>query len=445
MNPRFPTSARFRRHPPRHNLLPRLLLAGLVVGGGLFLVFRSKSPTPADTVDRPPQEQSAPRPSTPVPVTQAEVKPETRPEPKSETKSRPRAEAKLPLKPEVKQEAKPEVKQEAKPDLQAAPRPNSKPDLQSTVRPDTKPNMPPATQPEAKPVNKPDARQDVKPEVRPTGRQEIKLDIKPETRTEAKPETRPEPGPRKGEARTEAKAEAKAETGGEAKTKPGTASSPGPEARQGPLLPQPKASEEETGFHPLPDALPPKLREQEMDLTFYKGLAMKKMILPEEPPGKRVIPPFLAGTSPTSTIAKRPDGTPAMDKTASKTTSPKPANEPQKTAAEAKKSSSESQKAAIDPKKSTNEPQKPTGEAARKKSYQVQIAILSEMKNATALADSLRSQGAPNPRVSSIKHASGRTFFRVRLGPFTSQADAAKAGQRWQSTNQPAMISAMEE
>ncbi|MBF0098337.1 MAG: SPOR domain-containing protein [Magnetococcales bacterium] len=398
MTPRYPTTSRFRRHQqPRP--LPRVLLAATVVCGGLYFIFRpDKAPDPAVA------QQVQPEPAAPVPASK----------PTEKTESKPKAI--LEMKPEAKTESKAAA---------------SKP-LASAEKSDPPPSRPAATaelraaKAESKAEPKADSKAEPKPESRPEsrfGKQEIKLDIHPENRSESKPEVKPssktpDSGP---ENRTDGKIPAKGESKGEAGAKKSEASAkdkhePAPaESSKPPLLPQPKA-EEEIGFHPLPDGLAPKPREQEMDLTFYKGLAMKKMVLPEEPSGKKVIPPFLAGASPASaSVAKRPDSPGAA-------ASSKPA-------AEANKKAADSKPATLD----------------KKKNYQVQVAILSEQKNATAMADVLRSQGAPNPRVSPITYSSGKVVFRVRLGPFANQSEAAKAGQRWQHPGQPALITAVDD
>ncbi|MBF0462314.1 MAG: SPOR domain-containing protein [Magnetococcales bacterium] len=405
MNPRFPTSARYRRHP-RNKPLFRILAFGLVIGSGLFFLFRSKDPTPVES-PMPPQEQ-ANRSEQPLRSARpdAHAKAEARPENKPDVKLIPPTEVKPALVPVSKPVASPD-----KPDLQAAIRPSIKPDLQATIRPDIKPDLQSSARSESKPEGK---------STKSGNTQEVKLEIRPET----KPEPKPVAG-KKGEAKADAAAKAKTDA----------PAVPAPEAKKLPPLPQPKAEEEDGAAHPLPDTLPPKLREQEMKLTFYKGLAMKKMILPEEPTGKKVVPPFLAGVTPIPTEARKGDGTTAQEKGAVKPVSPRP--DAQKPTAESKKPPTEAQKALPDA-------AKPAGDT-KKKSYQVQIAILSDNKNATAMVDKLRSEGANHPHVSVIKYESGRSMFRVRLGPFASQADAAKAGQRWQAPGQPALVLAVEE
>ncbi len=385
MNPRFPTSERYRRHPPQGHRPLRLLVVGLVVGGGLFFLFRSKTPNPVQTATQQTQEQEpVKRVTEPVPAV-------VQPEPKPESK------------PKSKAEAKAEAKRESKREAQSAPAA----EVKRTSQPN-KPEPPTASQPERPEIIHPE----IPPTVRSGNQQEVKLDVKPETRSEIQA--------KKGDAKTAPPVKSQTET-------PSVAQ---PEGRKSPPLPRPKQGEEESATPPPPDALLPKLREQEMDLTFYKGLAMKKMVLPEEPTGKKIIPPFLAGVAPTASGTKKGEATHGPDKATPST--------PQKPVANGLPSTTES-------KKSTTESQKPADGTAKKKSYQVQIAILSDLKNATSMAESLRNRGAANPRVSTLKYASGRTVFRVRIGPFATPSAAAKEGQRWQNPGQPAMVTAVEE
>ncbi|MBF0161147.1 MAG: SPOR domain-containing protein [Magnetococcales bacterium] len=456
MTPRYPTSARFRRHQRQFPLLP-VLGAALLVGVGVYALLPSK-PEPAKTTAQPPQEvveraEQAPRSPPVAPERPSVVK----------TESKPQAEAKLAIKPESRQvpvgEPKPAPQSAGKAapslekaDVKTTTRTDGKPDLQAANRPESKPDLKAAAQAEPKPEPKAEP----KSESRSSGRQEIKLEIKPESLPARRPESRPE---NKAEGKAESaakKGESKGETesGGKGKEK---AVSGAETPQKPPLLPQPNREEESSAAnHPLPDALPPRPREQEMDLTFYKGLANKRMILPEEPPGKKVIPPFLASYTPTTPGGKRIDALGGHDKSVVKPVAPKPlpdgkgvgdahpsteakkAAPENKTATEARKPPAETEKPPADSKKQP-------AESAKKKSYQVQIAILSDLKNATALVEKLRAQGAGNPRISTLKYDSGRSVFRVRLGPFASQGEAAKAGQRWQTIGQPALITAVDE
>ena len=417
MNPRFPTSARYRRHP-RNKPLVRLLAFGLVLGSGLFFLLRSKDPKPVEPVVQQEQEQAS-QPEralrTTAPAPDPATRPESRVKPEIRVENRP--DVKIVPTPEVKPAPPPALKPAAqpdKPDLQAAIRPSIKPDL-STIRPEIKPDLKAAVKPEVRPEIRPEG----KPPVKSGNTQEVKLDIKPETRAEAKAGT----VAKKGDAKAEPPAKGKADA-------------PGTDPKKPPPLPQPKGDEEDSASHPLPDTLQPKLREQEMKLTFYKGLAMKKMILPEEPTGKKVIPPFLAGVTPVA--PGKVDGTTQDKKPAPpRPDAPKPATEAHKAAPDAQKPSADSKKVPSDAQKSPGE--------AKKKSYQVQIAILSDNKKATAMVEKLRTEGATRPHVSAIKYESGRALFRVRLGPFATQSEAAKAGQRWQAPGQPALVTAVEE
>ncbi|MBF0584349.1 MAG: SPOR domain-containing protein [Magnetococcales bacterium] len=371
-------------------------------------MFRSKTPDPVQTVAKPPPVQ--------------ESRPESR-QPKmvpvvTEPAERPAA-------------PKPVVQQESKADPKFVPIPVDKPVSQpaKAAAAEPRPAEKGLNRSESK-AEKPAVKADVK-----TGNTEIKLAINPESVSKSRSES----GSSKGEAKDKVAASS-------------------PKAAPPPPEPQPKKEEQEESYlHPLPDALPPKLREPEMDLTFYKSLATKKMILPEEPTGKRVIPPFLAAATPTASSGKK-DYTPVLpEKSAPSKPAPEarkpeaeavkpstdskaPAVEPKKAAAERKKASTEPKKQADESQKAADEADKSAEEATKKKSYQVQVAILSDMKRATDLADQLRGRGAVNPRVSTVKYSSGRVLFRVRLGPFSSQSEAAKSAQRWQAAGQSALI-----
>ncbi|WP_130470984.1 SPOR domain-containing protein [Candidatus Magnetaquicoccus inordinatus] len=440
MTPRYPTSSRFRRHQ-RPSSLPRILLAATVVGGGLYFLFRpGKNPEAQQQVAQPAAQEQPLRTSQTAP---AELKTESKGKATLEMKVDPKAESKPLAVAEIKAPPASKTVTTAEKSEAPAARPAPVAELRAPPRPESKTESKTESKPESKPENKTETKQEVKAESR-SGKQEIKLDIRPESRSEVKTESKPaskaESGSdSKGDNKTAAKGEsgksdlkneASSKKGGKQETvEKGKNETAPANSGKGPLLPQPKA-DDEAGFHPLPDGLLPKHREQEMDLTFYKGLAMKKMILPEEPAGKKIIPPFLAGVSPSAVNAnKRSDSASSPDKSA--------ASKPN---AEANKKVTENKQPAdkVNSADKKNSPDK-------KKSYQVQIAILSEQKNATAMADVMRAQGAPNPRISSHTYANGKTVYRVRLGPFANQSDAAKAGQRWQHPGQPALITAVEE
>ena len=58
--------------------------------------------------------------------------------------------------------------------------------------------------------------------------------------------------------------------------------------------------------------------------------------------------------------------------------------------------------------------------------YLVQVAVLSDAQKAMALADRLRQQGV-TPQVKTVKRSSGHLLYQIRLGPFATYAEAAKA------------------
>ncbi|MBF0184372.1 MAG: SPOR domain-containing protein [Magnetococcales bacterium] len=411
MTPRYPTSSRFRRHQ-RSSPLPRVLLAAVVVCGGLYFLLRpGKAPDANQTAAVNSSQQEQPLRTAPPAVV----------EQKAENKAKPVVDNKPESKPLTLTEIKPPPPPAAKPPA---------PEKSETIgnRPLPAAELRTAAKAEVRAESKAEAKPESKPENR-SGKQEIKLDIRPESRSESKPvETKAENKPSgktdkspdsKSESRESSKSDNKTESAGKKGGKTETAgkhkSDPVAESAKGPLLPQPHVDDENT-FRPPPDTLAPKHREIEKELSFYRDLANKRLILPEEPAGKKIIPPFLAGANPASVSSKKPEAAAAKPVTEAnkKTPDSKPATDNQTA-------------------------------SGKKKSYQVQVAILTEQKNATAMADVLRRQGAPNPRISPVTYASGKTVFRVRLGPFPNQSDAAKAGQRWQNPGQPALITAVEE
>ena len=250
MTPRFPTSARFRRHQRSMPLLP-ILGAALLTGGGLF--FLLKSPDPSETVNKQPQaplngaEQGL-RSPLPAPKATAVAK----------TSSHAQAESRLVIKTDNRWVSVKEGTPLSQPNNKAIP---------STDRRQINTAM--GGQSKLKPAS--------------DSRYEHMLEIRAEKKLETAANKRVSRG-----------------DGGNAMA--------GAKAQMRPLSQPDRAQKAAFTSHPLPRTLPPKLREQEMDLTFYKGLANKKIILPEEPTEKQGRPRIWAGLSPRTTDAGRAYG-----------------------------------------------------------------------------------------------------------------------------------------
>lgn len=150
----------------------------------------------------------------------------------------------------------------------------------------------------------------------------------------------------------------------------------------------------------LPDSLAPKMRKPDVDLTFYKELPRKKVILPAEPEKKSLLSRVskVSKKSVPTSVWKKP---PTQHTQTLKTTKQTPIN--------------------------------PTR-------YLVQIAVFPNFEHAVDLVKKLRQKGA-DPRVVTVNNNNGpSSLFRVRLGPFNNKPEANKALLRWKISGQPAMI-----
>lgn len=143
---------------------------------------------------------------------------------------------------------------------------------------------------------------------------------------------------------------------------------------------------------PLPKGLQPREKKPDVDLTFYKELPRRKLILPPT----QTQP--LLGKSPR--LQKTPRVLPLSQR------------------------------------ENVQKPQasKPPFSGA----YWVQIAVLSDYARALEMADQLREKGA-TVRILPRKGIRD-TFYRVRLGPFLSHHEASRALLRWKMGGRPALI-----
>ncbi|GAB0056877.1 hypothetical protein SIID45300_01192 [Candidatus Magnetaquicoccaceae bacterium FCR-1] len=137
---------------------------------------------------------------------------------------------------------------------------------------------------------------------------------------------------------------------------------------------------EEGGMPSAPADLPPKSKPPDLDMTFYRELPKRKVVVPLEEP---------------------------LDQ----------AGKPVATTAEAKPSQTEKNN-------------------GRPGAYVVQLAVFNDSQRASAMVADLQRRGVP---AKVVKSKEG-TLYRVRLGPFPTQAEANRMMNQWKLGGQSALI-----
>ena len=355
MNPRFPTSSRYRRHQKQPSLL-RFVPFGVVVLAGLFFWLYNKTPEPSTRVEQPenPVAKVAPTVATTPPASKLEVKVELKPVGPPGTNTEASLETKTEREPEAKIIS--EQKSEQKLDIVEIPKPEV-------------PSLPSPFQKVAKGLS-------------------IKIDP---------PQT---------------------------------------------SVPITSHAEDDT-IPPLPMALAPKPRKPDLDLTFYKELPKKQLILLGELKEKIAVPLPLANHMDPQDVAEKlettaiQEGRPFAQEVAVRPAQVVVARPAQVVAVQSVQDGATpkvaAQKSAL--------AQRPI--SVGKVGFMVQVASFPESRSAVKLADQLRRRGG-NPKVALAKDALGASFFHVRMGPFSSYDKAMEAVRHWRVPNHSAVVVPMD-
>ncbi|MBF0165929.1 MAG: SPOR domain-containing protein [Magnetococcales bacterium] len=138
---------------------------------------------------------------------------------------------------------------------------------------------------------------------------------------------------------------------------------------------------EEGGMPSAPNDLPPKSRPPDLDMTFYRELPKRKVVVPLEDPLDQ-------SGKPVAAVAEAKPG------------------------AQAEKNS------------------------GRHGAYIVQLAVFNDSQRASAMVADLQRRGVP---AKVVKSKEG-TLYRVRLGPFPTQAEATRMMNQWKLGGQSPLI-----
>ncbi len=170
----------------------------------------------------------------------------------------------------------------------------------------------------------------------------------------------------------------------------------------------------EPPVRPLPKGLAPRIRAPEVDLTFYRELPRREVVLPPEPEAAEKKTAVKAAVPPRPELPGRPSLLPERTVPAQLV---KPAwyKAPR-----------------------AENPAANWSSTAVPGVFEVQVGVFSDLGRASDLVEKLRQRGA-SPRV--VTASGGRsTLHRVRLGPFPTREAADQALQRWKIPGQSALV-----
>ncbi|MBF0128293.1 MAG: SPOR domain-containing protein [Magnetococcales bacterium] len=146
--------------------------------------------------------------------------------------------------------------------------------------------------------------------------------------------------------------------------------------------PQQSAESAESGLPSPPKELAPKPRLPDVDMTFYRELPKRKVVVPQEENAENAAKGGSKNAASTASLAQDRH--------------PPPAPPPEKG-------------------------------ATTKGSYMAQLAVFTNAQNATTMVSELQKRGVP---ARMVKSKDGNAY-RVRVGPFPSRADAARSLMQW--------------
>lgn len=163
----------------------------------------------------------------------------------------------------------------------------------------------------------------------------------------------------------------------------------------------------------LPKDLAPKIRPQDVELTFYDALASRKVVLPHDSREQVVFPPGRVAGKPAS-----PGGRVAA--------APSPAKNMQDLSKAIQTAVQEKGSSAVNPAAGDTGP------------YMVQLAVFSSYERAAQMVSQLQRKG----RVAHMVHSEGASgpVYRVRTGPYPSFSDAKTAMDALPTDGQSPMI-----